>query len=56
MRFEMREGEFRVPEPYVSSTLPESGRYRIADVFLIKIDPELVLYVGLIPGWKVCFP
>lgn len=52
-RFEMHEGEFRLPEPFRCPTLPDSGRYRVSDVYHVTIDPELVIYVGLIPGWKV---
>ena len=49
----MYDGEFRRPDQFVSPTMPEGTKHKISDIYLIKIDPEIVLHAGIIPGWKV---
>lgn len=51
-RYEMHEGQFRIPEEFPGPSYLD-GRYRLADVYHIKIDPELVVHVGVVPGCKV---
>ena len=57
MRFVMYDGEFRKPDQYTLPTIPEGNnrRYKISDVYLLQIDPDIVMYAGLLPGWKVLF-
>ena len=49
----MYDGEFRRPDQFVSPTMAEGNKYKISDIYLIKIDPEIVLHAGIVPGWKV---
>ena len=55
MRFVMYDGEFRKPDQYTLPTIPEGNnrQYKISDVYLLQIDPDIVMYAGLLPGWKV---
>ena len=57
MRFVMYDGEFRKPDQYTLPTIPEGNnrRYKISDVYLLQIDPDIVMYAGLLPGWKVIY-
>ena len=57
MRFVMYDGEFRKPDQYTLPTIPEgiNRRYKISDVYLLQIDPDIVMYAGLLPGWKVIY-
>ena len=52
-RYEMFEGDFRQPEAFKQPTMAEGSRYRIADIYHLQVDPEVVLHVGIIPGWRV---
>ena len=54
MRYEMFEGEFRIPEIYKQPTMAEGSRYRISDIYHLQVDMDLVAYVGIVPGWRVC--
>ena len=49
----MFEGDFRQPEAFKQPTMAEGSRYRIADIYHLQVDPEVVLHVGIIPGWRV---
>ena len=53
MRYEMFEGDFRIPDPYKQPTLAEGSRYRISDIYHLQIDPDIVTFVGIMPGWRV---
>ena len=49
----MVEGEFRKPEAFRPPTMPRGDKYRVADVYHLSFDPELVIYAGIVPGWQV---
>ena len=51
----MFEGDFREPEAFRQPTMAEGSRYKIADIYHLQVDPEVVLHVGIIPGWRVSF-
>ena len=51
----MFEGDFREPEAFRQPTMAEGSRYKIADIYHLQVDPEVVLHVGIIPGWRVFF-
>ena len=53
MRYEMFEGDFRIPDGYKQPTMAEGSRYRISDIYHLQIDPEIVAFVGIMPGWRV---
>ena len=53
MRYEMFEGDFRIPDAYKQPTMAEGSRYRISDIYHLQIDPEIVTFVGIMPGWRV---
>ena len=53
MRYEMFEGDFRIPDAYKQPTMAEGSRYRISDIYHLQIDPDIVAYVGIMPGWRV---
>ena len=52
-RYEMFEGDFRQPEAFKQPTMAEGSRHKIADIYHLQVDPEVVLHVGIIPGWRV---
>jgi hypothetical protein len=49
----MFEGDFRIPDGYKQPTMAEGSRYRISDIYHLQIDPEIVVNVGIMPGWRV---
>lgn len=49
----MFEGDFRQPEAFKQPTMAEGNRHKIADIYHLQVDPEVVLHVGIIPGWRV---
>jgi hypothetical protein len=54
MRYEMVDDEFRKPEAFSGSgSVALGNRYRVSDVFYLQIDPDLVINIGVVPGWKV---
>lgn len=53
MRYEMFEGDFRIPDAYKQPTMPEGNRYRISDIYHLQVDMDLPVYVGIMPGWRV---
>merc|ERR1712008_455658 len=32
--------------------MAEGSRYRISDIYHLQIDPEIVAFVGIMPGWR----
>ena len=53
----MIEGEFRLPQPFSSSANPyqhrDRIRYKLADLYIVKVDVEINVYVAIKPGNKV---
>ena len=49
----MFDGDFRMPDNYKQPTLAEGNRYRISDVYHLQMDPDIAVYAGIMPGWRV---
>lgn len=52
----MFEGDFRLPDAYKEPTMPEGNRFRISDLYHLQMDADAVIYVGIMPGWRVSLP
>ena len=56
-RYEMHEGEFRLPEPFTTSADPyqlrHRVRYKIADLYVVGVDVEICAFVAIKPGVRV---
>ena len=59
-RYVMQEGQFNKSEPFSSSALlyqrrdrDRAPRYKLADIYLVRIDVEMKFYIAIKPGNKV---
>ena len=59
-RYVMREGQFIESEPFSSSAQlyqrrdrARAPRYKLADLYLVRVDLEMKLYIAIKPGNKV---
>ena len=59
-RYVMQEGQFNKSEPFSSSALlyqrrdrDRAPRYKLADIYLVRVDVEMKFYIAIKPGNKV---